>query len=120
MAIGGANSMSPTSPVSSRHGGATKRKRSAGFGGLESSPGSLIDHDEDHADNEKKRQPGVKRACNECRQQKVGSILRFLLGLGARWPFKKNKMLIQVPGNSFAVTWSRTLSKVVRGVDASS
>ncbi|CAG9955008.1 unnamed protein product [Clonostachys rosea f. rosea IK726] len=71
MAIGGANSMSPTSPVSSRHGGATKRKRSAGFGGLESSPGSLIDHDEDHADNEKKRQPGVKRACNECRQQKL-------------------------------------------------
>lgn len=37
--------------------------------GLESSPGS---NNEDHdADNEKKRQPGVKRACNECRQQKA-------------------------------------------------
>lgn len=37
--------------------------------GLDSSPGSLAD--DDHAENEKKRQPGVKRACNECRQQKV-------------------------------------------------
>lgn len=34
--------------------------------GIESSPGS---GNEDHDD--KKRQPGVKRACNECRQQKV-------------------------------------------------
>lgn len=73
MAAGGAASMSPTSPVSSRHGhgnsnGANKRKRSS-MAGLESSPGSnLDDHDADH---EKKRQPGVKRACNECRQQKV-------------------------------------------------
>lgn len=25
--------------------------------------------------NEKKRQPGVKRACNECRQQKVRVFL---------------------------------------------
>ncbi|UPK99401.1 hypothetical protein LCI18_010336 [Fusarium solani-melongenae] len=73
MAAGGAASMSPTSPVSSRHGhgnsnGANKRKRSS-MAGLESSPGSgLDDHDADH---EKKRQPGVKRACNECRQQKL-------------------------------------------------
>lgn len=67
--------MSPTSPVSSRHGGGGgfKRKRSAGLTGVESSPGSFVDHDheDDHADGEKKRQPGVKRACNECRQQKV-------------------------------------------------
>lgn len=41
--------------------------------GLESSPGSVID--DDHADHEKKRQPGVKRACNECRQQKVSLTL---------------------------------------------
>ncbi|KAF4982001.1 hypothetical protein FDECE_17589 [Fusarium decemcellulare] len=73
MAAGGAASMSPTSPVSSRHGhgnsnGTNKRKRSS-MAGLESSPGSnLDDHDADH---EKKRQPGVKRACNECRQQKL-------------------------------------------------
>ncbi|KFA63897.1 hypothetical protein S40285_06808 [Stachybotrys chlorohalonatus IBT 40285] len=63
MAVGGAASLSPTSPVSS------KRKRSTGLGGIESSPGSL--GDDDHADHEKKRQPGVKRACNECRQQKL-------------------------------------------------
>ncbi|KAK2683661.1 hypothetical protein RAB80_001607 [Fusarium oxysporum f. sp. vasinfectum] len=72
---GGAASMSPTSPVSSRHGhghgnsnGTNKRKRSSMIG-IESSPGSnLDDHD---AEQEKKRQPGVKRACNECRQQKL-------------------------------------------------
>lgn len=73
VAVGGAASMSPTSPVSSRHGhngagGAQKRKRSTGIVGLESSPGSVID--DEHGDD-KKRQPGVKRACNECRQQKV-------------------------------------------------
>ncbi|CAM1504471.1 Fc.00g020620.m01.CDS01 [Cosmosporella sp. VM-42] len=68
--------MSPTSPVSSRHGhsngnglGGQKRKRSSGMVGLESSPGSIID--DEHGDHEKKRQPGVKRACNECRQQKL-------------------------------------------------
>jgi hypothetical protein len=74
MAASGAASMSPTSPVSSRHGHAhgnsngIKRKRSS-VAGIDSSPGSGIDdHD---AEQEKKRQPGVKRACNECRQQKV-------------------------------------------------
>ncbi|KAI5467427.1 hypothetical protein BGZ63DRAFT_346690 [Mariannaea sp. PMI_226] len=70
VAAGGAASMSPTSPISSRHGhsnsnGAAKRKR-ASMAGLESSPGSGMDDD-----HEKKRQPGVKRACNECRQQKL-------------------------------------------------
>ncbi|KAM0197559.1 hypothetical protein ACHAPA_001252 [Fusarium lateritium] len=70
MMAGGAASMSPTSPVSSRHGhgnsnGINKRKRSS-MAGIESSPGS---NNEDHDD--KKRQPGVKRACNECRQQKL-------------------------------------------------
>lgn len=39
--------------------------------GLESSPGS--DHDDDN-ELGKKRQPGVKRACNECRQQKVSHV----------------------------------------------
>lgn len=62
--VGGA-SLSPTSPVSSR---GPKRKRSTGLNGLEDSPGSFAD--DDHGDD-KKRQPGVKRACNECRQQKV-------------------------------------------------
>lgn len=73
MAAGGAASMSPTSPVSSRHGGVPKRKRSAGIGGLESSPGSFAE--DDHGDGDKKRQPGVKRACNECRQQKVRGLI---------------------------------------------
>ncbi|KAK8074883.1 Zn 2cys6 transcriptional activator [Apiospora hydei] len=59
-------------PVSARHGlgSAIKRKRSVG--GMDSSPGSGIGMDDDQSllEPEKKRQPGVKRACNECRQQK--------------------------------------------------
>jgi hypothetical protein len=43
-----------------------KRKRSGA--GFESSPGSLENEEEAE---ERRRQPGVKRACNECRQQKV-------------------------------------------------
>lgn len=68
MTATGAVSMSPTSPRSSRQGGGAKRKRSTGVGGMESSPGSFVD--DENADD-KKRQPGVKRACNECRQQKL-------------------------------------------------
>ncbi|PHH91633.1 hypothetical protein CDD83_10919 [Cordyceps sp. RAO-2017] len=75
----GAASMSPTSPSSSRYGnGGAKRKRSSGIAPVESSPGSFLDDDHvdnadagDHGDHDKKRQPGVKRACNECRQQKL-------------------------------------------------
>ncbi|KAF3003395.1 hypothetical protein E8E14_008458 [Neopestalotiopsis sp. 37M] len=70
--IGAASaSLSPTSPVSARHGPAMKRKRS--IGGLDSSPGSENPDNEDQSmlEREKKRQPGVKRACNECRQQKL-------------------------------------------------
>lgn len=62
-----APSMSPTSPRSLHHHDSFKRKRST----VESSPGSLIDEDQSALEPEKKRQPGVKRACNECRQQKV-------------------------------------------------
>ncbi|KAI1205380.1 uncharacterized protein F4807DRAFT_453988 [Annulohypoxylon truncatum] len=67
-----APSTSPTSPVSVHRHGSMKRKRSEGGLGVDSSPGSVIG-DEDHslAEPEKKRQPGVKRACNECRQQKL-------------------------------------------------
>ncbi|KAH8840726.1 hypothetical protein MCOR27_005405 [Pyricularia oryzae] len=74
---GAAASLSPTSPVSARsHVGANggpKRKRSVGglASTIDSSPGSP-GLDDDHGDHhEKKRQPGVKRACNECRQQKL-------------------------------------------------
>jgi len=80
-----AGSLSPTSPVSIRsHGGANggpKRKRSSGavMSPIDSSPGS--DHDDDlDGHPEKKRQPGVKRACNECRQQKVSHRIAFARG----------------------------------------
>lgn len=45
-------------------------KRNVAMAGLDSSPGSIDDIDDNDAREEKKRQP-VKRACNECRQQKV-------------------------------------------------
>lgn len=47
------------------------RKRNVTMAGIDSSPGSIEDMDDHEAREEKRRQP-VKRACNECRQQKVG------------------------------------------------
>jgi hypothetical protein len=47
------------------------RKRNVTIAGMDSSPGS-IDDGEDNGDD-KRRQP-VKRACNECRQQKVRAV----------------------------------------------
>ncbi|CAK7268560.1 hypothetical protein SEPCBS57363_003159 [Sporothrix epigloea] len=76
LAAGGGASLSPTSPVSVRSNvglnGGAKRKRSAGAPGsiVDSSPGSVL-NDDDAEHGEKKRLPGVKRACNECRQQKL-------------------------------------------------
>ena len=65
-ASGGATS--PTTSVRPGTGGSySKRKRSGPD--FESSPGSGGEDIED--DGERRRQPGVKRACNECRQQKV-------------------------------------------------
>ena len=64
----GSISNAPVSPVSSKG----KRKR---VHDLHSSPGSGEDGYE-AANSERKRQPGVKRACNECRQQKVRPITR--------------------------------------------
>ncbi|BAE62845.1 hypothetical protein BDV35DRAFT_370693 [Aspergillus flavus] len=46
------------------------RKRTVAMAGLDSSPGSVDDVEENDLREEKKRQP-VKRACNECRQQKL-------------------------------------------------
>ncbi|KAL2888760.1 Regulatory protein LEU3 [Ceratocystis lukuohia] len=62
----------PNSNIASLSTHSTKRKRST-MTGMEhhSSPGSPGVIDDEHAENEKKRQPGVKRACNECRQQKL-------------------------------------------------
>ncbi|TVY32465.1 Regulatory protein [Lachnellula subtilissima] len=61
-----------TSPTTSARPGtanSTKRKRS----GLdfESSPGTGGEADDDGLERHTPRQPGVKRACNECRQQKL-------------------------------------------------
>ncbi|KAG6011196.1 hypothetical protein E4U54_008216, partial [Claviceps lovelessii] len=70
VARGGA-SLSPTSPTSSRHGNSGPKRKRSGAVTHESSPASAADDDHgDHGDHDKKRQPGVKRACNECRQQK--------------------------------------------------
>ncbi len=70
---GSADNFELTSPISSPT--STKivegkgRKRAQHQVGLESSPGSGEDGPEGQDD--RRRPPGVKRACNECRQQKV-------------------------------------------------
>ncbi|KAL5342633.1 hypothetical protein BJX70DRAFT_301569 [Aspergillus crustosus] len=63
----GHTSMSPT--IGS-DGAGHARKRNVGVAGLDSSPGSLDDVEDVDNRDEKRRQP-VKRACNECRQQKL-------------------------------------------------
>jgi hypothetical protein len=66
-ASGGASS--PTTSVRPGTSGSYKRKRSGVE--FESSPGSALEGEGDDDEVERRRQPGVKRACNECRQQKV-------------------------------------------------
>jgi hypothetical protein len=58
------------SPAIAADGAGQARKRNAGVVGFDSSPGSMDDVEEVENREEKRRQP-VKRACNECRQQKV-------------------------------------------------
>lgn len=60
---------STSSPISIKTGRERGRKRTQDAAGLESSPGS--GEGEGDGIDERRRQPGVKRACNECRQQKV-------------------------------------------------
>ena len=68
---GGAIYRSPVgSPVTHKTSAERGRKRRQDAAGLESSPGSGDGGIE--GNEERRRQPGVKRACNECRQQKVG------------------------------------------------
>lgn len=50
--------------------GVQGRKRNVTIAGMDSSPGSVEDVEDNDGRDEKRRQP-VKRACNECRQQKV-------------------------------------------------
>ncbi|MCJ1463102.1 hypothetical protein MMC07_001707 [Pseudocyphellaria aurata] len=57
------------SPVSSPVSLKTGRKRTQDTAGFDSSPGS--GDGEAEGTEERRRQPGVKRACNECRQQKL-------------------------------------------------
>lgn len=54
------------------------RKRNVMMAGLDSSPGSVDDVEEGDAREERRRQP-VKRACNECRQQKVRTPWTFAI-----------------------------------------
>ncbi|KAL2814543.1 hypothetical protein BDW59DRAFT_154346 [Aspergillus cavernicola] len=58
------------SPAVASDGAGQARKRNAIVAGLDSSPGSMDDMEENENRDEKRRQP-VKRACNECRQQKL-------------------------------------------------
>lgn len=60
---------SASSPTNVKPGSSRTRKRTLDGAGVVASPDSEDDGAE--GSDEKKRQPGVKRACNECRQQKV-------------------------------------------------
>ncbi|KAK2797559.1 hypothetical protein FQN50_009154 [Emmonsiellopsis sp. PD_5] len=64
--LGGAAGPSPATSLAL--GGV--RKRNISIAGLDSSPGSTEDIEEAENHDEKRKQP-VKRACNECRQQKL-------------------------------------------------
>lgn len=62
-------------PVSMSSDGVQGRKRNVAMAGIDSSPGSIEDVDDHDAREDRRRQP-VKRACNECRQQKVRAVRR--------------------------------------------
>jgi hypothetical protein len=66
----GGTGHSSASPAVGPDGLGQVKKRTVAMAGLESSPGSVDDVEDNDQREEKKRQP-VKRACNECRQQKV-------------------------------------------------
>ncbi|PLB34319.1 putative C6 transcription factor (Leu3) [Aspergillus candidus] len=69
--MGGVGHPSVPQPVGADDAAAAAaRKRTVAMAGFESSPGSIEDVDDSELRDEKKRQP-VKRACNECRQQKL-------------------------------------------------
>ena len=69
-ARGSIDSDSPVaSPTTVKSEGGRGRKRTLEGSGVNGSPESRDDVDD--GSEEKRRLPGVKRACNECRQQKV-------------------------------------------------
>jgi hypothetical protein len=57
-------------PVSMAASDMQNRKRNVTMAGIDSSPGSIDEAEDIDGRDDKRRQP-VKRACNECRQQKV-------------------------------------------------
>lgn len=80
---GGVEHRSPvTSPPGfNKAGGDKGRKRTHEVAGLDSSPGSGVGEGEG---NDERRKPGVKRACNECRQQKVFNTSGHQQSFGSR------------------------------------
>jgi hypothetical protein len=78
-----------SSPTSAKTVGGKSRKRTQHHVGLESSPGSGEDVREAHED--RSRPSGLKRACNECRQQKVTWGARLPLATSSRQPFSTDK-----------------------------
>jgi hypothetical protein len=106
----GAGHGGASSPTSARNGvSGAKRKRSGA--GFESSPGSVVENDEEEA--ERRRQPGVKRACNECRQQKVSHENR-TRGKSQRRAIEKRRA--NRLSSSFDVMSSKIHSQLARDV----
>lgn len=75
---GGGSGDSSRHNLGSRPAPGDSRKRNSFVAGLENSPGSVDSADLDGTENgqqhdEERRHP-VKRACNECRQQKVSPL----------------------------------------------
>jgi len=78
---GGGGGVIPRPIITARPATAESRKRNSFIAGLDTSPGSVESPDFDGADSaqqqdEERRQP-IKRACNECRQQKVRRLHHF-------------------------------------------
>jgi hypothetical protein len=113
-ASGGASATSPTGRPGT--GNSYKRKRSGAE--FESSPGSGGEGEED--DGNHRRQPGVKRACNECRQQKVSHYPQQL----KNWMRLDDEALalayivmrLMIYNYSFDAMSSKTPSRLVRDV----
>jgi hypothetical protein len=76
---GGSGVGATTNALTNARAPGAGRKRNTSIAGLDSSPGSIEDVDGDEGSEDRKRHP-VKRACNECRQQKVSESFRATFG----------------------------------------
>jgi hypothetical protein len=111
---GSGGATSPTTSARSGTAGVSyKRKRNGAE--FESSPGTGGEGEED--EEHKKRLPGVKRACNECRQQKVSHPQPWEeeddCATGRRCS-KHDTMWLMMWDHSCAATLFRTLLRDVR------